>query len=78
MILHQILLQLYHFYTGTKSNIISLNLEDINLRSASEDYFSVLCICPKAGKNCCLLVVQRGQIVFHKECYTERQIRKQH
>ena len=50
IILHQILFQLHHFYTGAKSNTNSLNLEDIDLMSASEDYFSVLYICRKRLK----------------------------
>ena len=50
IILHQIFFQLHHIYTGAKSNTSSLNLEDINLTSASEDYFSMLYICQKRVK----------------------------
>ena len=51
IILHQILFQLHHLYSGAKSNVISLYSVDINLKLASGDYFSVLYICLKWVKS---------------------------
>ena len=58
-----ILLQLYHFCAGAKSNIISLNLADINLAFASANYFFCSLYLPERNKNCFVEEAQRDQTV---------------
>ena len=67
-----ILLHLYHFCAGAKSNIISLNLADINLAFASANYFFVVYICPKGIKTALLRRLSEIKLLFFtckaKEC----------